>query len=172
MIAVDGLRELGALDLAIDAEVSRLHFSPSGKRLVAFHRNGRLSAVDLPSGRAVAIDSPETSAAERAPNELYIVDLQTPMACAFGRDEESIAWTQDGGIVFASLETGRITGRLVVATSGRDYVVTDGAAFDWPTAAAKGPLASELLAVEGDRSLATSELLARREARLIGSLTR
>lgn len=74
--------------LAIDAEVGSLHFSPSGRHVLVSHRNGRLSAVDLESGRAVAIATADTSAAERAPNELYVIDLQMPIA-AFGRDEAS-----------------------------------------------------------------------------------
>jgi hypothetical protein len=170
-VSVDGLVESAPLDLAVDADVGKLVFSPSGRRLVVFHLDGRLSSLDLASGRAVAIDTPETSASERASHELYGIDLETPHGCAFGRDEVGLAWTHAGGVTFANADTGALTGRLVIATSGRDYVLTDGAAFDWP-GAPKKPISAEIVALEAGAALPHAALATRRDAALLGRLTR
>ncbi len=66
---------------------------------------------------------------------------------------------------------GALTGRLVIATSGRDYVLTDGASFDWP-GAPKKPTSDEIVALEAGAPLPHAALVARRDAALLGKLTR
>lgn len=171
-VAIDGLTEGPPLPLAHDAEVGGLVFSPSGERLVVFHQDGRLSCVDVGAGRAGAVDAPETSAAERAPNEVFLIDLRTPRRCAFSCDEAVIAWTDAGGVTFADATTGARTGRLLMASSGRDWLATDGASFDWPGAKAKKPVSSELVAIAGGQSLDHATLLGRRRAGLLARLSR
>jgi hypothetical protein len=162
-IAVDTLDEGPPLPLAVDADVTKVVLSPSGRRLAALHRNGRLSCVDLASGRAVAVDAPDTSAAERAPDEVFVIDLVTPHGCAFSPSEETVAWTHAGGVTFADAATGALRGTLVVATAGRDYLATDGSAFDWSGARGKRkkPVSNELVAREGVVASADAGVLAR-----------
>lgn len=166
-ITLDGLTEAPPLALAHDADVAKLVFSPSGRRLVVFHRDGRLSTVDLQTGASAVVASPETSAAERAPHELYAIDLGTPMGCAFGRDEATIAWTHAGGVTFADATSGRLAGRLMISTSGQSYLVTDGDAFD-----TAGPPSPELVALDDDVALDDAALAARTRRGLLATLTR
>ncbi|MBL8608481.1 MAG: PQQ-like beta-propeller repeat protein [Myxococcales bacterium] len=171
-VAIDGLTEGPPLPLAHDAEVGGLVFSPSGERLVVFHRDGRLSCVDLGAGRAVAIDAPETSAAERAPNEVFVIDLRTPRSAAFSVDETVVAWTDAGGVTFADLVSGARVGRFLLASSGRDWLATDGVSFDGSGAKAKKPVSSELVAIEAGRVLDHTAVLGRRQAGVLARLTR
>ncbi len=170
-IRVDGFRKGKTFAPAVEAAVGKLVFSPSGERLVVFHRNGRFSTVDLAKEKSVAIATAATSAAERRSNELYAVDFRTPHGCAFSCDESTVAVTESGGITFARFHTGEILGRLVIATNGSDYLVTDGTHFDWPGASSKKPISSELVALEGGRALDLAALLARRAPGLLARFT-
>ena len=60
----------------------------------------------------------------------------------------------------------------MIAPSGRDWAVTDGASFDWSGASALRPIAPELEARLDGRPLAHEELTARRRAGLLAELTR
>lgn len=171
-LSIDGFQEGPRLSLAVDAEIGSLVFSPSGDRLAAFHRNGRLSTVDLTTRAAAAINTAETSAAERESNELFLVDLRTPHACAFSRDETVIAWTHAGGITFADFHTGALAGRLVLATSGRDYVLTDGQRFDWSGAKRGKAISDEIVATVAGEQAETPALLGLRKAGVLARLTR
>lgn len=171
-VALPSLAESAPWRLPVDAGVIALCLSPSGRRAVLFHRDGRLSSIDVERGQGVAIDGAETSAAERAPGEVFMVDLRTPATCAFSPDESRVAWPSDGGITFADTVTGERLGHLVIASSGRDWAVTDGASFDWSGASALRPIAPELEARLDGQPLAHEELTARGRAGLLAELTR
>jgi hypothetical protein len=121
----------------------------------------------------VAIECGETSAAERAPNEVYIIDLETPLEAAFSRDERRIVWTAGGGLAFADAATGALTGTLLLTTFGRAFAVTDGTSFDWTTAAKSKnpePLPDELTASAAGTTVPHEELASRRRPGLLAAL--
>jgi hypothetical protein len=171
-IAIDGFVAGPPVSVAIDAEPSKLVFSPSGRRLAIFHRDGRLSSIDLRTGRAVAIATGKTSAAERAPHELFMTDLLTPHGCAFGASEQTIAWTRAGGITFADADTGAVLGQLGITTAGTEWVVTDGVAIDGSKVRVKKPPSREIVVLEGGEVLDAATVLARRGLGVLAKLTR
>ncbi len=172
-VALTDFVESAPLELAIDAEIGGIQFSSSGKKLGVFHRNGRVSTLDIASGKSVAIDTPETSAAERDSNEVYVIDLQTPQQCAFSRDERRIVWTSGGGLSFADVETGALVGTLFIEGGARAYAVTDRASLDWTGAhdATPATLSPEIVARSGGRDLGHDELIGRARRGLLGTLT-
>ena len=175
-ITAKGFKRGTPLELAHDAEVGKLVFSPSGRRVAIFHRDGRLSTVDLRTGHAAVVGTPSTSAAERAPHELFGIDFRTPHGCAFSIDEARIAFTQAGGITFADVKTGVRVGRLVLATSGRELAITDGEHLEWTGARTKTktlrPISSEIEAVLDGRPLSPASARERHRAGLLADLTR
>lgn len=158
-VRISDFQEVDRLQTPVDADVAVVVFSPSGRRLAAFHRNGQVACFDLATEqrgrpRSVVLDAPQTSAAERAPNEIFVIDLQVPVACAFSRDERRIAWPNSGGLAFADVETGVVLGRLSIATGGRAWAVTDGTRVEW----SGKMLSSELVVLDGERELGPTEL--------------
>ncbi len=152
----------------VDADVITVAFSPSGRRMAAFHRNRQVASFDLERPSACVLDAPATSAAERAPNEVFVIDVMVPLACAWSRDERRLAWTSAGRLRFADVDTGATVGEVAPATDG-GWLVTDGASFDWGPAL-EAP-STELVAREGDVALSVDAMRARRVPGLLATLT-
>ena len=161
-----------ALTSGLDADISSVIFSPSGKRLAVLHRNGRLALLDLEAETSAVVDRPETSAALLAPGEMYLKDLGPPLSCAFSRDERRALWVTSGTLTFAEVATGRIVGQMVL-TAGGGCAATDGVSFDWAagTKAKKPtPLSNDVEArVDGAR-LSPEDVASRRRPGLLQAL--
>ncbi|MFO0715188.1 MAG: PQQ-binding-like beta-propeller repeat protein [Sandaracinus sp.] len=175
-IDVEGFVERGALPHASEAPVASVSFSPSGRRLVAWHRDGVVAVHDLehPSVVVAACAGPRLSA---EPSALFAIDLALGMGAAFGPGEEIVALTIGGGITFVDTRTGELVGQLRVSSDARHVLVTDGRAFEWldtnkPRAGRERPLCPELVARDDGVVLDEAAIRARRGEALLSRLLR
>lgn len=167
-----GFRAEAPLRTPVDADISVIHFSPSGKKVVAFHRNGQVAILDVASGAGVILASPATSAAERAPGDLFISDLRTPLQCCFTPDERRVAWTTGGGLSFADVATGEIVGQVLLSTGATAFAATFEGAFDWTSSSGRevGPISAELTATLDGVPMDRGSLAQRRSRGLLRKL--